>query len=85
MKSKETLCRILYYALLEIRNDAYEDRNKKTFAISHALHNLPLKILNANSEEDFDKILTEFEANFSGNEGLNILLKQFRKKMKKDF
>jgi hypothetical protein len=85
MKSKEILCRLLYYALLEIRNDALESRDKKTFAIAHYLHTIPLQIINAESEEDFEKILAEFEGNFKKNEGLNGLLKQFKKEMKKNF
>lgn len=81
MKSKEILFRLLYYALLDVRYDAHESKNSKIFAISNAMHNLPLKLLNANDEADFQSILADYELSIHDNKGLSNMLKQVKEKV----
>jgi hypothetical protein len=80
MKPKEVLHRSLYYALMEIRFEAYEAQNKSVFAISNLLHNVPLKLLKAQTEEDYAKILQELELDVEKNKGLKAFLMQIKEK-----
>jgi hypothetical protein len=80
MKPKEILYRSLYYALMEIRFEAYEAQNKSVFALSNLLNNIPLKLLKADTEEDYAKILQELELDVENNKGLKAFLTQIKEK-----
>lgn len=80
MKPKEVLYRSLYYALMEIRFEAAEAQNKSIFALSNFLHNLPLKLLKAKTEEDYAKILQDMELDVEKNKGLKAFLTQIKEK-----
>ena len=64
-KNREYLYKLLYSALIQIREDAYENKNKKVFWISDLLHNLPLKLLkdDINYEEIFNNLRKDAEHN----------------------
>ena len=50
---KATFYRLLYQTLIEIRERAHEIEDKKIFALSDMMHNLPMMLLNdRNSYED---------------------------------
>jgi len=53
-KNKEYLFKLLYSALIQIREDAHEAKNKKVFWISDLLHNLPLRLLK--DDVDYDEL-----------------------------
>ncbi|EKT4520761.1 hypothetical protein [Flavobacterium psychrophilum] len=73
MNSKEKLYRLMYIALLEIRNDANISGDKKTFEISNLIHNLPSKI--KIDSPNFDAILGEIIESAENNKGLKDWLK----------
>ena len=79
MKSKETLYRILFWALVEVRHEATEVKNHKIFAITHTFHNLPLYLLKATTEEDYEKLLAEVEEMTKDNEGLTGIVNHVKK------
>ena len=79
MKSKETLYRILHWAFVEARYEATQVKNNKIFAISHTFHNLPLRLLTATSEEEYDALLAEVEAMTKDNPGLTGLVNHVKK------
>ncbi|MEO0553896.1 MAG: hypothetical protein AAF149_11880 [Bacteroidota bacterium] len=54
-KNKIYLYELLYSALIQIREDAYEKKNKKVFWISNLLHNLPAQLMQ--DDVDYEKIL----------------------------
>lgn len=72
MESKELIFRIMYLALIEIREEAYETKNKKIFHLSDIFHNVPLQINNVlenkGTYEDIIKWLHN-RANENGCEG----------------
>lgn len=57
-KKKDYLYRLLYSALIQIRADAHQEKNKKLFWIADLLHNLPLELSSDNPDFDdlFDKL-----------------------------
>jgi hypothetical protein len=72
MDAKKRLFRYLYLALLEMRYTAYERGDKKSFAISHMLHNLPLKI--AKDNVDYEALLAELQEFAQSDAGLTAWL-----------
>ncbi len=58
---KEFLYKLLYYALLEIREESSEIKNKRIFWISNLIHNLPLKLKDLETEEEFKKLAEEIK------------------------
>jgi hemerythrin len=83
IKSKEILFKLLYYSLLEMRFEAVELKHNKLFTMTNALHNLPLKLLNAQTEAAFDTILAEMSASFEHDsyKGMLHLLNQVKEKV----
>jgi hypothetical protein len=58
MTSRELLHRLLYLALVEMRTEAYEVRNKKVFHLADLLHTLPLQLERvAGGEGSYDEVL----------------------------
>lgn len=62
MKEKEYLYNLLYSALVQIRADAHERKDKKNFRICDLLHNVPLKLLKATDTHDYKKIFEELNS-----------------------
>jgi len=60
-KNKVYLYNLLSSALLQIREDAHESKNKKVFWISSLLHNLPKQLLN--EDADYEAILNKMISN----------------------
>lgn len=56
-KNKIYLYQLLYSALIQIREDAYQKKNKKVFWISNLLHNLPSQLMQ--NDADYKKILNQ--------------------------
>jgi len=67
-KNKLYLYHLLFSSLLQIREDANENQNKKVFWISHLLHNLPIQLLdeNCNHKELLEKIIEDARFNKMG-------------------
>ncbi len=61
MESKYFLYNLLYFCLVDIRAEAYNVQSNKITWTSGLVHNLPLKLLRAKSEEDFEMILDDLE------------------------
>ena len=59
-KHKVYLYSLLSSALIQIREDAHENRNKKVFWISNLLHNLPKQLLDENV--NYEEILNELKS-----------------------
>lgn len=59
--SEQALYKILYYALIGIREEAYDIKNARIYRLSDFVHNLPLRISNANSISDYDDLLKEMK------------------------
>lgn len=58
MNSRESLHRLLYLALIEIRTEAHELGNKKIFHLADLFHNVPLRLENVLREESsYDEVL----------------------------
>jgi hypothetical protein len=55
MTTKETIHKLLYQALIEIREEAYEAKLSKTFHLADLFHNVPLSLEKA---DDYDELLT---------------------------
>lgn len=47
MDAKEKVYKLLYQALLEIRLEAYDTKNKKIFQLADLFHDVPLKLKGA--------------------------------------
>lgn len=56
--------------MVEIRSEAVEVKTNKIFAIAHTFHNLPLRLLAAKTEADYETLLAEVEEMTKDNEGL---------------
>ncbi|KAA5539048.1 hypothetical protein [Adhaeribacter rhizoryzae] len=62
MENRKFLFYLLYSALIEIREEAYNIGNKKIFRLSDYLHNLPLVLENrGESEHQIEEIVQELE------------------------
>lgn len=61
MAEKEFLYKLLYQALIEIREESLLIKNKKIFHISNLLHNLPLILNKLKTDDEYKKILSELE------------------------
>jgi hypothetical protein len=57
MEDKELIMKLLYQALIEIREEAHSKGDKKIFLLSDLLHNIPLKLTRAVESEDYRVIL----------------------------
>lgn len=79
MKAKNTLYRILQWALVEIRYEATEVKNNKIFAIAHTFHNLPLRLLKVSTEEEYEALLHEVEEMTKDNAGLTSLINHVKR------
>jgi hypothetical protein len=64
-KNKDYLYKLLSSALIQIREDAHEQKNKKVFWISNLLHNLPseLSMENVDYKEVFDRLREDAKTN----------------------
>jgi late competence protein required for DNA uptake (superfamily II DNA/RNA helicase) len=58
MEDKEKLFKLLYHALIEIREEAIRIENKKIHLISDLFHNVPLLL---NKEQSYLEILKKIE------------------------
>lgn len=63
------LLKVLHYAFVEIREEAYQIKNNRIYGLSNLLHNLPME-LNSIDANDFD-------------ESSSILLQKLLKKAEK--
>lgn len=54
MTTKETIHKLLYYALIEIRVEAYEAKQSKIFHLADLFHNVPLSLA---TTDDYDELL----------------------------
>jgi hypothetical protein len=55
------LYQLLYYALIEIRDEAHEKKNSKIFLLADLFHNIPSRLSEASQPEDFKAIFDELE------------------------
>jgi hypothetical protein len=60
-EEKQLIYRLLYQVLIEIREESHLKENKKIHALSNLMHNVPLKLLKAESDDDFRTILKKIE------------------------
>lgn len=58
---KEFLFKVMYVSILQIRELAHESNDMKIFSMSKFIHNLPLQLLQAETEEDFQKLFEEYK------------------------
>lgn len=67
-KNKVYLYNLLFSGLIQIREDAHENKNKKVFWISNLLHNLPIQLLkeDVDYERLFKKIVEDARHNKMG-------------------
>lgn len=79
MTSREKLLKILYLSLTEIKLEATELKNNKLFGISSHINNLPLEILKAKSNEDFDTILVNYIDSVKDKKALKNIIKNAEK------
>lgn len=82
MKAEDTLHRILHWALVEIRNEATQIENDKIRAIAHTLHNVPLYLLHAKSEDDYEALLAKLEEITKDDEAWTGLINHVKGSMK---
>ena len=68
MKAKKDLFRYLYLALIEIRHDANEREDKKTYALTNLLHTLPLNL--AKEEVNYESLLEDLLKKASSDKNL---------------
>lgn len=57
MIEQKILYRLIYESLLQVRAEANEIKNKKIYWITNLIHNLPLQLENAKTEQDYEQIL----------------------------
>lgn len=63
-KDKKILYKLLHQTLIEIRERAHEIKDKKIFALSDMMHNLPLTLLN--DQNSYDDLLKTIEGKAEG-------------------
>ena len=51
MDNKQTILKLIYYALIDIRSNAYEIKNGNIFQMSDLFHNIPLQLIQADEGE----------------------------------
>ena len=51
----------MYQVLVEIREESYLLENKKIHHLSNLMHNVPLMLLHAENQADFDAILIKVQ------------------------
>jgi hypothetical protein len=56
-QEKELIHKLIYQVLIEIREEATLKDNKKILYLSDLVHNIPLLLLKAENEIDYDSIL----------------------------
>ena len=56
---KKILFHVMYSAFVQLRAEAYERNDKFAFRVCDLLHNVPLKLLAAENEEDYKIIYSE--------------------------
>jgi hypothetical protein len=61
MNNMEYLYRVLHSALIIMRAEGLEIGNKKIYHLCNLLHNVPLQLLSAESEDDHSKLLFELK------------------------
>ncbi|NER13311.1 hypothetical protein GWK08_07670 [Leptobacterium flavescens] len=59
MKEKEYLYKLMHSVLIQIRAEAYERNDKKSFRLCDLLHNVPLKLLTIEQDNGYIKIYQE--------------------------
>lgn len=57
IREKELLYKLIYQVLIEIREEATLIENKKILYLSDLVHNVPLQLLKAENENDYNNIL----------------------------
>ena len=63
MGSSDTLHRLLYLALLEIREHGREDENKVVFHLADLFHNIPLPLSSVvKNERTYEEVLSALRA-----------------------
>lgn len=82
MKAEDTLYRILHWALVEIRYEATQVKNDKILSIAHTLHNLPLYLLSAETEDDYEALLSNLEEATKNDEAWTSLINHVKGSMK---
>lgn len=65
-RAKELVYKVLYQVLIEIREEAYIKQNEKIHLLSDMIHNIPLVLMNAETEEDYTKIMRQIEDRAKG-------------------
>ena len=58
MNKKEIIYKLLYEALVEIREEAYTAKLSKTFHLADLFHNVPLSLEKADEASDYDELMT---------------------------
>lgn len=61
MTDKEFLYKLLYQALIEIREESLSIKNKKIFHLSNLLHSLPLILNRVKTDDEYKEVLSELE------------------------
>ncbi len=74
MDTKNQLFRFLYYALIELRANAYERGDQRDFTITNLLHNLPLQL--AGENVDYYELLEKLKESAANDKGLTDWLNQ---------
>ena len=63
MNDKQIICHLLYNTLIQFRDQGNESGDKKLYMLSHWLHNVPLKLIQAKTDQDYAEILQGLQAN----------------------
>ena len=89
MKAKDILYQILHWAFIEIRyeaseaNEASQVKNDNIRALAHTLHNYPIYLLNAKTEDDYKALLAQLEEATKDDKAWISLINQAKKRAKK--
>lgn len=75
MDSKRKLNYLIYYVLIEARTYCVEKQHDDAFKLLHFLHNVPLLMAQANTEEEHEKIWNDLHARAEGH-GLGSWLRK---------
>jgi hypothetical protein len=57
MDNRKLVHKLLFWAFVEIRFLAYEEKNKPVFAVADLFHNIPNRLEKAQTDSDFADIL----------------------------
>jgi hypothetical protein len=58
-KEREYLYKLMYSAFVQMREEAYERKDKKVYRICDLLHNVPLKLLKTDNKEGYKEMYQE--------------------------